>query len=963
MSSKQIRHYQSEAISAVIGALKRKVKNQILCMATGTGKTFTAAKIIRAIKEIGITGSTCWGTHTEELCEQSAKALIAELELMPYLEMLHLVNSHDGVIELVKNASRGGFFLDPKTKLISDQIGIIKADVFVIDKPFVVASMQTLHNRLDKISPDHFDVFVADECFPAGTMVDGKPIEQIKIGDIVRSYNHNTNQVEMRKVVTLFKNEVKSDLLKIRLSNGVKFICTDNHPIYTKEFGYVTAKFILESICDNQVHCLYLSHGKSNTKRQMSLEAIHEDNLCELQHMPKIIHKKGFPFKEGRILFERMHSANELPKESNLLFKMRLLQKRFCRQESSLLLPSGLFKELQTNFEKKKLESSGCDLSCLRNTRVCNRKGGISTSKKWANVCLFIQRVSKKIIQYWNKEKGCYCNEGFGFTSTILRTNEAQKSNVDAWHKRENDCKIKRTNFFIKRRKRREYQASDNGSFSNGVRHGISNTNIGSKRVVSESTNLLQSGFSCTRSEVSDRNRWQDTQVEEVEVFGQEENGDIKFVRVDSCEIYKRRSGGECGEGDEKDYVYNFEVEENHNYFVENTLVHNCHMYMSRTFKKSLDYFNTKLRLGLSGTPYRSDNMLMSDIFDEIVYDYPIDKGMADGFLCKIDAIQIRTSIDLDAVHTMAGEFNQKELTITVNTLVRNNAIANAYLEHANGRKFIAYCVDIEHAKDLCEAFVEKGIKCAVMVSDKEITSDRKGLLDEFENGDLMGLMNVGMLVTGNDFKDLGCTISTAPTKSKVKFLQGPVGRLTRLKSEEYVSKFGQVGILLDVVDNTTKHKLINTFTLDKDLPVEKKVFISEKNRQMLLDVKFKREHSFTTQQRLQDVKVDLFQLPKVVISESMRMKESASEKQLAWIASLGYDVVNVSYTKKMCSEIISLQPASDAQVWRLKQEGYDVSNGVTVTEASLAFQEIEARKQAKQLNNAVKDFKLPFNL
>ncbi len=551
MSSKQIRYYQSEAISAVINALRRGVKNQILCMATGTGKTFTAAKIIRALKEIGITGPTCWGTHTEELCEQSAKALIAELELMPYLEMLHLVNSHDGVIELVKNASRGGFFLDPKTKLISDQIGIIKADVFVIDKPFVVCSMQTLHNRLDRISPEHFDVFVADE----------------------------------------------------------------------------------------------------------------------------------------------------------------------------------------------------------------------------------------------------------------------------------------------------------------------------------------------------------------------------------------------------------------------------CHTYMSRTFRKSLEFFNTKLRLGLSGTPFRMDGMLMSDIFDEIVYDYPIDKGMADGFLCKIDAIQIRTSIDLDAVHTMAGEFNQKELTITVNTLVRNNAIANAYLEHANGRKFIAYCVDIEHAKDLCEAFVEKGIKCAVMVSDKEITSDRKGLLDEFENGDLMGLMNVGMLVTGNDFKDLGCTISTAPTKSKVKFLQGPVGRLTRLKSDEFVSKFGQVGVLIDVVDNTTKHKLINTFTLDKDLPVEKKVFISEKNRQMLLDVKFKREHSFTTAVRLQDIKVDLFQLPKVEIFENMRTKEPATQKMLDWIAKWGYDIINVAYTKKMCMDIIASQPASDKQIGFLKWKGYDVSNGVTITEADLAFKEIKAKEQAELLKSQTQEFKLPFGL
>jgi len=960
---KDLRYYQIEAIDAVKNALKRGVKNQILSMATGTGKTFTAAKTIRALKDIGITGATAWGTHTEELCSQSAKALIAELDLMPYEEMLHIVNTHGDIIELVKNASRGGFFLDPKTKLISDQIGIVKADVFVIDKPYVVCSMQTLHNRLSRFSPDYFDVFVADECFPAGTLVDGKPIEQIKIGDVVRSYNHNTNQVETRKVVTLFKNEIKSDLLKIKLSNGVEFICTDNHPIYTKEFGYVTAKFIFESICANQVHCLYLSDGKEIKKSQVYVEAIYENNICELSNLQKDVCAQGLSIKKRILLLERMHSTNILPKESNILFKMRLLWEGFHRQKSSILLSSSLLKRLQASFEEKKLESSGGNLSYLRNTRIGDRKIGISASKKWKNVCLCIQGVSKEIIQYWNKKKSSYRNERFGFTEEVVRPNDSKKPNVDAWHKRENDRKTKGANISFEGRKWGEYQASNNGSLSNRVRHGISNTNTGSERTISEPTNLLQSGFSCSRSEVSDRNRRQDSQVEEMEIFGQEENGDIKFVGVDSCEVYKRRSGGERGEGGEKDYVYNFEVEENHNYFVENTLVHNCHMYMANTFKKSLDYFTPKLRLGLSGTPYRMDGMLMSDIFDEIVYDYPIDKAMADGFLCKIDAIQIRTSIDLDAVHTMAGEFNQKELTITVNTLTRNNQIANAYLEHAPGRKFIAYCTDIEHAKDLCEAFVEKGIKCAVMVSDKEITTDRKGLLDEFENGDLMGLMNVGMLVTGNDFKDLGCTISASPTKSKVKFLQGPVGRLTRLKSDEFVSKFGQVGILLDIVDNTTKHKLINTYTLDKDLPVEKKVFISEKNRQMLLDAKFKREHTFTTQQRLEDVKVDLLQLPKITISESMRMKEPATEKQLAWLKKLEYDVENIHFTKQMATEIISMQPASDAQVWRLKNEGYDVSGGVTVAEASAAFLELAEKKRIAEMNQQVQNFNLPFNL
>ncbi len=388
-----------------------------------------------------------------------------------------------------------------------------------------------------------------------------------------------------------------------------------------------------------------------------------------------------------------------------------------------------------------------------------------------------------------------------------------------------------------------------------------------------------------------------------------------------------------------------------------------CHLFLSKTYKQSIDYLAPKLLLGLSGTPYRSDGMLMGDMFDEIVYDYPIDKAIKDGYLCEMNAILVKTSSNLDNVHTLGGEFNAKELTETVNTLTRNNLVANAYIEHAMGRQFIAFAVDVQHAQDLCEVFKEKGVNCEFIVGDKELTTDRRGLITSFKNGALMGLINVGVLVAGFDHRDVGCTISAAPTKSLTKFLQGPIGRGTRLKTQGFVDKFGQNCIILDIVDNTSKHKLINTYTLDKAKPIEEKVFISNKNRQLLLDVKAKREAQIAIVHRERDVKVNLFEIPQVKISSSMRMLEPGSEAQLKWIADLGYDIVNINYTKKHCAEIIGQQSASEAQIWRLGKEGYDVSNGVTVSEAKAAFLEIEERANLKKLQEQSKGFSLPFNL
>ena len=50
--------------------------------------------------------------------------------------------------------------------------------------------------------------------------------------------------------------------------------------------------------------------------------------------------------------------------------------------------------------------------------------------------------------------------------------------------------------------------------------------------------------------------------------------------------------------------------------------------------------------------------------------------------------------------------------------------------------------------------------------------------------------------------------------------------RVTRLKSPEFVARFGQVGTILDIVDGTSKHKIVNTFELDKGKAIEDRIYL-----------------------------------------------------------------------------------------------------------------------------------------
>ena len=92
----------------------------------------------------------------------------------------------------------------------------------------VSASVQSLVRRLDKFKPDDFDILITDECFPAGTLIDGVPIEAIEIGDKVNAYNHKTRSIEKRRVKYLFKRRMPD--VMIIINNFL--ICTPNHPIF-----------------------------------------------------------------------------------------------------------------------------------------------------------------------------------------------------------------------------------------------------------------------------------------------------------------------------------------------------------------------------------------------------------------------------------------------------------------------------------------------------------------------------------------------------------------------------------------------------------------------------------------------------------------------------------------------------------------------------------------------------------
>ena len=71
-------------------------------------------------------------------------------------------------------------------------------------------------------------------CFSGDTVVqtynNNKEIKDIKVGDLVYSYNENANKIELKPVVRSMLTNASAKVCKVKFTNGQEIVCTPNHP-------------------------------------------------------------------------------------------------------------------------------------------------------------------------------------------------------------------------------------------------------------------------------------------------------------------------------------------------------------------------------------------------------------------------------------------------------------------------------------------------------------------------------------------------------------------------------------------------------------------------------------------------------------------------------------------------------------------------------------------------------------
>lgn len=117
------------------------------------------------------------------------------------------------------------------------QVNGAKKDLGVVTVYMLQSLLRAVRSGKNQAIVDHFrnaDVVMVDECFPMGTMIGDVPIQDIKEGDLTRSYNHDTGLIELQKVVRTYKRQPEH-MVRVCFGDGTYLDCTAGHPFWIGE--------------------------------------------------------------------------------------------------------------------------------------------------------------------------------------------------------------------------------------------------------------------------------------------------------------------------------------------------------------------------------------------------------------------------------------------------------------------------------------------------------------------------------------------------------------------------------------------------------------------------------------------------------------------------------------------------------------------------------------------------------
>lgn len=205
---------------------------------------------------------------------------------------------------------------------------------------------------------------------------------------------------------------------------------------------------------------------------------------------------------------------------------------------------------------------------------------------------------------------------------------------------------------------------------------------------------------------------------------------------------------------------------------IELVIVDECHHYVSdKNRDLLLKIIGPKtIVLGVTATPNRADQRALGELFADNPeqgpdYERSMLEMISEGYLCPITGINGNLNVELSGVTVTAGDYQMGSLSRVMNTPSVNRAMYKFWAKYAKDRKTIVFATDVQHAFDLAREFQRHNTNVGVITGslpDKK----REQLLQDFAEGRIQVMLNIGVLSEGFDEPSVSCILFARPTKS-----------------------------------------------------------------------------------------------------------------------------------------------------------------------------------------------------
>lgn len=222
-----------------------------------------------------------------------------------------------------------------------------------------------------------------------------------------------------------------------------------------------------------------------------------------------------------------------------------------------------------------------------------------------------------------------------------------------------------------------------------------------------------------------------------------------------------------------------------------------AHLSRSNSWMKVLDYYDTHT-VGFTATPVRLDGKPLGDIYSALVTGVSV-RWLIDNKRLAPYEYYAPTAVETDGLRVQAGDYVIKDLEQLMSDRAIYSDVLKSWERLAKGQKTIAYCVSVKHALETAKMFTEAGYP-AVEIDGSTPPKKRAEIMQNFRDGKIMVLCNVGIISEGVSIDDVTCCLLLRPTESHALYWQQAM-RCMRYQTNK-------VATIIDCVGNYTRNPL-----------------------------------------------------------------------------------------------------------------------------------------------------------